>query len=566
MFAGIYNTDPCAKAVEERTNYQQFKCVAVRPVRDFVKELFDDVLMDPMTFAVGCIWVVAMAISAYFVWSCTRPKIMKGLQRMRGIVHVTGEAAVPGSYFNAKSPIPDFQIKVMKPGLLMDTFAGYGIRYKDILIMPVHVLRVVGQDPLLVGSAGSVVVKLEPIVSVKCNDVAYCVLSTEVWAKLGARSAGIIPVSTRSVPVVVTGPEGSTQGFAAKAPLAHILKYTGSTLPGYSGAAYVHNGAVYGMHIGIVNDYNAAVAMESMVHEIRAIVMGEGRNTGGRGNASNYYGHPEVRGRRGADWTADQIDEDLYEEYMYDPASRGISYEQYASRRSGGSSAAVFEGENSAELVDSLTQLVQQASLEELSFLKNLTEAEAAKKRMVGPRVANHQPQTVDGFAQVLEIEPHVDEYPELVFDHSRKIEQLEQRVSALEQLLAKGSLSKATPKPFPCDLCNKSFGTRVGVLSHRYTQHGELKGESAILPNDVDHEVKLKPAPFLGVSRSSIPKKSATSSKDSKSLRRGNPSTSEMKSQSKTPSTHQELQKLLVSLQKVISGLTQESEQSFDH
>lgn len=56
-----------------------------------------------------------------------------------------------------------------------------------------------------------------------------------------------------------------------------LLSYSGSTVPGMSGAAYIKNKEVYGMHMGATCDENVGVAAVIIYRELREIVLGESK-------------------------------------------------------------------------------------------------------------------------------------------------------------------------------------------------------------------------------------------------------------------------------------------------
>lgn len=527
------------------TVYRKFKHGFISPVYLFITELLVDfsrwIREDCMEFMIA---LVILLSSMYLVYRCLRPRVITGLYRLRGIERIQGEAAIPGSPLRDISAVPPCQVEIHKPGIFVSTFVGHGIRYEDILVAPVHVLlRAASNDEiLLVTSRGKVLVGCNLVYSAKVSDVAYQLISPSVWAGLGVSRASVMKSSPVAVSCTISSRDVSATGFVKKAPQPYLLQFCGSTLPGFSGAAYVSNGAVYGIHSGVHTGTatNVGVSFEALSLEAKRLIRGEARQPAGTvltsGSANNATG--ARRSVRIPEWEARDIlndDEDLFDQYLEDPSARNRSFDQW------------LRGESVQEMMNEFSNM----DMSHLEGLIGVLQGQLAQRRMGTVNVAG---QSDDG--PVFEIVSTVDPLDEL----RARMTQLEVRVSSLEnerKVVAGGGSTKG----FPCKACSKEFSSAMGMRVHFATKH-EVEGESATMHDDENQHVQTRPASFLGRTQSSK-KKNLTSSKNiSSSVRSSSPSTSGTKNQSSTRDMGLRLERALQEFARIISGLKEECQQ----
>lgn len=205
----------------------------------------------------------------------------RAIQRMRGIQF---EAVREGSMFRS-GPIPAFQVAFMQAGLLMDKHIGYGIRYGDYLVIPRHVLEEGGevlQQGLLSGPKGKVLASWSVVQSRALDDLVYCYIDPRIWSQLGASKAKLAD-KFRPCHAVCSGEQGQTTGRLSKSPISWLITYSGSTVPGMSGAPYVMQGQVQGIHQGNSGRYNMGIAASLIVFEMKKICLPESSEDLGQG-------------------------------------------------------------------------------------------------------------------------------------------------------------------------------------------------------------------------------------------------------------------------------------------
>lgn len=538
--------------LERESPYGRFKSNYLHPTRDIFVGMLNEALHFDYTDLLWLFFFVGIvASSMYLLYRCVRPRVIRGIYHLRGVHIIQPEAAMPGSPMKPGSAIPDYMLKVYKPGILRDTFMGYAIRIDEVLVMPMHVFASSCVDDKITLEGRTIQhTSINVIESRRCNDVAYSLLDSKTWSKLGTKRATVLPTVERSVPVTIFGHAGSAAGYATKSPFPHILNFSGSTLPGYSGSAYVSNGAAYGMHIGVAMEGNIGVSLESIHHEIKTLIKGERKRNPANMFASNSYEDLSGLPKAKASWTPKQAaievdEEDLFEQYNEDPASRSKSFDDW------------LKGESSLvkELFDSLSDM----SITQLESVINLAQNSVAEKKAVSKVYKTHGP---DSFAKVLQVQEEEEEQTESdvlawcvgqISDIRRELFELKERVA-----------ETAKPKPaqvkaFPCDKCNKGFVSKLALVMHKVTKHAE--GESAF---PADHQVteKLKPASFLGKTSPSQRRSNKPSNNTSATLVPGVASTSDMKSLSKTKPSPSQLEQYLEALVKITSGLKAELQQ----
>lgn len=204
---------------------------------------------------------IAIFVSLWMISGAFFYGLRRAIMNVRGIQF---EAMRPGSTFMVGEK-PKCQVEILIPGILMDTHQGYGIRVQNWLVLPRHVLA--GGDLVLAGPKGKLLVTPQVEESAIHPDVAYLWLEQKQWVTLGVSNASCTP--SLSGYARCYGPKGYSTGTVNKTRMQGVLKYSGSTVAGMSGAAYVMADKVIGMHTGASGDLNLGVAAALFVSELK---------------------------------------------------------------------------------------------------------------------------------------------------------------------------------------------------------------------------------------------------------------------------------------------------------
>lgn len=200
--------------------------------------------------------------------------------KIRGVQLVCsyGEALRAGSVFRA-GKMPRGQVEIRIPGIFTTSHNGYGLRLGDVLVCNEHELS--GYPEVEVTSVDDKgqrrTVALDTtgrMPSPVLNDVTYLMLDPKAWARLAVPKAKAVPMTDTGRFVTCHGQEGSSSGTLAKTNVLGQVVYTGSTLPGMSGAAYHVEGQIFGMHNGVMGGLNVGFGMEPIVKDIKMLFGG----------------------------------------------------------------------------------------------------------------------------------------------------------------------------------------------------------------------------------------------------------------------------------------------------
>nr|UGO57528.1 MAG: hypothetical protein 1 [Riboviria sp.] len=420
--------------------------------------------------------------------------------RMRGIV---GEAMMEGSTF-VPSDIPKFQIPLYRADLFSSTFIGYGLRYGDFLVLPLHVYslalgKLVAKNTVAVGSF---------VASRLLADLCYIRLNADQWASIGAARITSYVREVKSNSVSCCGKSGFSTGYVRKMGELGMISYSGSTLPGYSGAAYYIGSQVVGMHLGLTGEVNCGVAMPIIAAEIAQVVCGEA--------SISSYSEEEVLGKHAPKRHA--FDVDYYSKLATQKWAKDVddAYYDLDDQLDFGESA---EDQELAEILDSLDQVQIQRIYARLSKMVK------KKKTMVGqgseekeiPMPKSEIWTAIENLgARISSMDRDVEKLSTDVAtlqSFANHVHSVENKVIELEQLYNdKSEKAPATPTiaEIPCEKCDKKFTTQLGVIMHTYAKHSKKIGESAI-KSDFEDKISGKNPAFLG---KSLLKKKSTLSK----------------------------------------------------
>lgn len=208
--------------------------------------------------------------------------------RCRGIkTGLMFESMVEGSEF-CPSSLPSCQVPLYALGYFMNSFLGFGVRVGSFLVVPTHVIHSAGLSKIVMsrfGGKGGVVLESAPIISKVVMDVSYYPLTDEVWANLQIQTAKL-SLATEGLVTVVGFKESTpvaSSGQIAKSQFVGVVKYSGSTLSGFSGAPYMINSLVLGIHTGAASDHNMGISASVLRKEIQSFMVTEKKRGKKRG-------------------------------------------------------------------------------------------------------------------------------------------------------------------------------------------------------------------------------------------------------------------------------------------
>lgn len=561
--------------------YQRYRCGLVVPCIIWAQSLAGFFL----SFQKSDVVVMLMLVCMVHTFKSTAhqlfaKRVVPLWYSARGICVIRGEAMQPGSSFRIQAGMPRCQIPIYTPGVLYDTFLGYGIRYDDVLVVPTHVHTGADYGMLLKVDGKSFLLDATPIRSNILSDVSYFLMDKSVWARLGVQSAKVVGAPVSPVAVTVVGPQGASSGYVSRNPTPYVLNYTGSTIPGYSGAPYVTNGSVIGIHAGQTNGTNVGYGAGAIAAEIAVLIYGE--------DTDDYQYEAKSRKRTGnmqfsgKQWTQRahkqyEGDREAQQPWRDTDVKKNVKQAQGQGREQGpATNWDNFTSDDhfdlNQDIVFDSTRALPQELIEAFSDF-SVAQLESIRSYL-------------DGLAQVqrasqVRIRPHGEggfEFVDVVADDQAPAavvvtwqERMEERITALELQLAnltKRQASVPGKKPFPCGVCEKSFSSRLGKVSHEMTKHAKVEIPETAIQGDENVEVGLKPNSFLGKgkklisTRNSPPKKKSYSSNSSLSNPVPGPSGLQQTSQSKTKPSRKDIAQAFDSFQQVIFGLLEEPKQ----
>lgn len=213
--------------------------------------------------------VVSLVISMILLWKlprilvwiwkkCISKPIQTATLAMRGI---TVEAAIEGSHL-VEGNWPDWQVQILRNGLLTSTHVGFGVRLNNTLIMPLHVSKIAGDQFLVKSKKSTVLLSGCGRKSDVVSDLCYFEIPNKIWSQIGATSARRVKFDTKTkIAVSCCGVEGFSTGPLVQSPIVGIMYYSGTTYPGMSGAGYYINDTCYGIHLGAAAGPNIGATM-----------------------------------------------------------------------------------------------------------------------------------------------------------------------------------------------------------------------------------------------------------------------------------------------------------------
>lgn len=198
--------------------------------------------MDPVP------WAYAHVI-AFIAYLRSAPKEEKGFMQ-RVVSTFTAERAMQGSDLIPTKSLPKFQALIYsKEG----AYIGMCCRIEGAILTAAHVLERLEESFEIRTDLGTVTVNSEAINYVNCLDLAFVKLDEKQFSVLGLTKgnlANIAVLEGDSFYAMITGFGLYSMGTVTFNNSFGMVTYTGSTAGGFSGAPYVSNKTIYGIHTG----------------------------------------------------------------------------------------------------------------------------------------------------------------------------------------------------------------------------------------------------------------------------------------------------------------------------
>lgn len=408
--------------------------------------------------------------------------------RVRGIQY---EAMQAGSEFQ-HGEIPKFQVKISLPGVFLNTHQGYGIRVGSWLVVPTHVLN--GTEVILEGVRGKIVITTSHEPSKLHPDVAYIWMEENQWTTLGVRSASTVPIT--SCHVRCTGQRGYSTGVVNKTNIIGVLKYTGSTVPGMSGAAYVAQDRVVGMHTGASMDKNLGVAAALFVNELKHKVKNEAMYLPSSNNAEDAaYQHKKFTN---AKWDAKlleemaRMDHSLVDSWANDvdfDYDEKLDFESLDKKKNPIELATLLLKQQNVTGEEAEYSLLSQQVVEDVQNLKKRMQV---VEDYINAKISSKKPETITYACKECDVKTTSEKD---LAEHKKKHQR------------------------HKCQICDVTCQTELRLANHVASSHRTVKPES-VYPGDSRVVVQTAPetVAFLG-QRSNSPKRKNKSSKRSSSI-----------------------------------------------
>lgn len=499
--------------------------------------------------------IVITVIVAMILCILTLIAIMKlvagSTRRITGCCDFRGESKMPGSEFT-RGKHPSYQVEIFKIGRLMDTFLGFGLRYKEVLAVPRHVIR--DQTQLKVkGTNGSVLIDVSPVGSDLISDLVYISLKPKVWSVIGAKSFNNTNPTLTAKQASCCGLEGYSIGKVSAARTPYILTYTGSTISGMSGAAYYAGsqaGEVLGMHLGTDHATNIGVTVHVLTKEIDSIMWGEDSEDV---NVLKLTSGPKIK----PSWTIEDIDKRL-------AGHKAPNYDEILEeQRATGGAWADMVGEGPSNRPIKLASLVlnpqgkDQLQEVDLQVYTVHPEEDPLTQKRLGDIIRDLEEFQRETIKRLDKIEAKV--FPKLVI-----CRECQAAVNDIREHL------KQMHSNIKCLHCKKQFFNSAAVQQHMMDKHATLVktndiemsliGESAV-PSDSQRTTTS----FLGERPPSPRTKPSNSRKASKSSDQRRESKPTGKNPRAMEKSQTDLNEVLKALQQVMVGLNSVAQRKSD-
>lgn len=478
-------------------------------------------IVEYVTLDISSVYSVQLGLSAVMLFAMLFLLKTLPYKKISYVIRgIQGEAMITGSSFMA-STMPDYQVAIYRAGFFTKQFVGYGLRYKSYLVTPEHVTKACQGDLVISTNRGSYLVNSSPIRSRLVQDLVYLWVTDDIWSKTGVSSARNIPKTIAGKTAVsCTGPNGASSGILRKASARYMFAYSGSTLPGFSGASYDNQGQCVGIHNGIMGGQNIGTSSMVFKMEIDFLIKGEDSPSFA---ADNFVASGQMNLGKYKPWGMDEIQEHATRNWSTDAwDDSDIDY-----------NAVLDFGEKltGPGNYDDAIDLIETLSRPEIAHIALMCNSMLSKQKVALQTQGNesetiqveiHKPTYTTTYMMTL-LEEHINRFEELevkyqqleehvklTYENAAKnfnnsVSVLQNRIEVLEQSpkvdLPKVPAIPQQQNPFPCDKCGRSFRTEIGLLAHSQSQVHKTAVQGEAMAFD-DHTVKTKtggPARFLG-------------------------------------------------------------------
>jgi hypothetical protein len=179
------------------------------------------------------------------------PKSPKKASKGSPVPEYTPEKHVAGSDF-IKTPPPSCQVRITAyntDGIVQHTGCGFRGENNELYTAH-HVIQ--GAHTLVIQGNSTSNITVSPSVFLvnTMADLAIATLPAASWSILATKSSIFLKKYTGPCQVTISNGSKASVGELVDSPFIYSTEYRGSTEPGFSGAPYVLNGTIYGMHVG----------------------------------------------------------------------------------------------------------------------------------------------------------------------------------------------------------------------------------------------------------------------------------------------------------------------------
>lgn len=409
--------------------------------------------------------------------SWIRRQIKLMIYSMRGIQY---ESIRQGSDF-MKRMDPAYQVDVVDIGVLTVTHVGHGIRVGDYLVVPQHVRHSITGTPGLRKNGKVVAVEWIGVESKLLPDTYYAVISAKNWSYLEVARAPKAAKISRVRPASITSQGQGSSGIVQPSSTPGSVLYTGSTVAGFSGAAYFDATSWIGQHTGSQTAFNVGVAALVMQQEVRRITVQESN----RPSDEVYHLMKEdwYDDRNVHDWVDRAYEREKHERQAEDDfhqmldVMEGDDFASYDYNYGSGSKSK-FSWDDSNLKTDWAEEMEMEyeslkkgdpSSFKE-AMARSLKRVQQKRRQKKARKVLNLASTLVQGQgieSSQVEIEPKITPFMAL----SQSVKLHEKRITALENWRLGKSEPRQTKKVY-CDACPRVFATKAALKQHQVATH----------------------------------------------------------------------------------------------
>lgn len=486
--------------------------------RDWLTGIWKLLLEGALCLGYWSVGLVAVSLAMY----CSRRSLMRLVLKMRGIQF---EAMQPGSDFES-GEVPDCQVEILDAGVFCDTFIGYGVRFGSLLAVPTHVMNHV-RMLVVKGKVGKLAVNVSQIRSRAAADLTYIPLTETQWSRIGGTSART-PKKLTNALVSCSGRRGTSSGLLTQTDVEGVMKYSGSTVNGMSGAAYYSGATVHGIHTGVSGELNIGISSLLISAEIRRLTYGESPTLDELKGLTK-----SSKAKVQASWNLETMMKKMDHLYADDLGWADDEEIDYGAQLDFGEAA----------IEECFSKFMKLPAAQRESAVKVLDEYNRTSRIVKGQSDAESDP-------------------IELPKDFvTMRLEALEKRVDALEKRGTEKREKKSgvakpnqSPKPFSCgwEGCYKGFNTQAALLAHQVAR-SHVAGESAY---GTDSKATVATKPVFRKPLNSRIGKSRSLQNTSSSVEQPGQSTSPQQSQLSTPESLERIAKSLQESLGIMAGL----------